>query len=331
VVNRNYYYSYKTIFFPVAGLKPTFELSNATDPSPVTGYSKGRERQPQVSPDGKYVAFIQEPLSRIYGRPFTTNIEVLRTDNFTQQYDITVTEAAQDVYCPSWIRSNRVLYTMLDWNTDLVYNIDIQNVPKTSDDGIPILGREHRIWRVDMAIRSAAASPDGKRVIICADVPAYKKGRINIFRRQPHLENPLLYEYDMENRTIKPIGSGFDPVISPDGTKLAYAKLEGENCFIYVKNFKTDFDGPITHGNDAFDWMPSWSPAGNQIAFASLRGNDWNIYKINEDGQNIVQITTSEGTEWDPCWGSDGYIYFSFYTGQDWDIWRVKPKRPSGY
>jgi Tol biopolymer transport system component len=321
-------YAYRYIYYPIPGIKPDFNLANIENPTPITGYSQGRERQPVVSPDGKYVAFVNQPQSKIPGVPFTSNIKVFEVENPNRWYDVTETEAAQSVSGPSWIRNNRILYTMFDPATELFYNIYFIDFPRIRPDGYAVLGREHRIWQVGMDIRSSAVSPDGKKCIICADVAMYKKGKIDIFRRQPHLENPMLFEFDMDERTIKNIGSGFDPSFSPDGKKIVYGKLVGDNSFIYVKDLQTGFDGPITHGDDAWDWMPCWSPGSDEIAFASLRGGDWNIYKIDEDGNNMIQLTISKGTEWDPCWAPGGYIYFSFYTGIDWDIWRVQLKKP---
>jgi len=58
--------------------------------------------------------------------------------------------------------------------------------------------------------------------------------------------------------------------------------------------------------NDHYDWMPSWSPDGDHIAFASDRDGDWEIYVINADGTDLRQITDNDHGDWDPSWSPDG-------------------------
>jgi len=49
--------------------------------------------------------------------------------------------------------------------------------------------------------------------------------------------------------------------------------------------------------------VPSWSPDGSKIAFASDRYGNWEIYIMNADGSNLVRITdTPEEDERDPVW-----------------------------
>ena len=61
----------------------------------------------------------------------------------------------------------------------------------------------------------------------------------------------------------------------------------------------------LTEGPQYAD-HPAWSPDGQQITFMSLRGPLWKgeIYVMNADGTNPINLT--QNREWDtnPSWGS---------------------------
>ena len=50
---------------------------------------------------------------------------------------------------------------------------------------------------------------------------------------------------------------------------------------------------------------PSWSPDGAKLAFASDRSGFWQIYVMDADGSNVVQLT-SGGNHTQPAWSPDG-------------------------
>lgn len=50
---------------------------------------------------------------------------------------------------------------------------------------------------------------------------------------------------------------------------------------------------------------PSWSPDGTKVAFASDRSGSWQIYVMDADGGNVVQLT-SNGNHTQPAWSPDG-------------------------
>ncbi len=89
------------------------------------------------------------------------------------------------------------------------------------------------------------------------------------------------------------------PVISPDGTKVAFAAI-GD---IYVM---TIGQKPVNITNDRFlDTDPAWSPDGNQLAYSSDKGRDhlqlWvRDLRTGKDREITHLATQPQGASWSP-------------------------------
>src|SRR5262245_6789467 len=58
--------------------------------------------------------------------------------------------------------------------------------------------------------------------------------------------------------------------------------------------------------NRGYDWSPTWSPDGTQIAFESDRDGNFEVYAMNADGSNVRRLTNSPGWDGEPQWSYDG-------------------------
>jgi TolB protein len=62
--------------------------------------------------------------------------------------------------------------------------------------------------------------------------------------------------------------------------------------------------------NESRDWLPSWSPSGDKIAFWSDREGSWGIYLMDQNGNNVQElassIITGGGGVSRPAWSPDG-------------------------
>ncbi len=111
------------------------------------------------------------------------------------------------------------------------------------------------------------------------------------------------------------------PVLSHDGSLVAYAGGTGENTFrhIYIRNVTSGEALQIT-GDESVDIAPAWSPAGDQIAFVRYRmGRPCQILVkpvLRGGPSHLADCMTDERTE--PVWSPDGRrLYWMDRANQD--------------
>lgn len=99
------------------------------------------------------------------------------------------------------------------------------------------------------------------------------------------------------------------PSLSPDATQFVLEGSVSGNWEIYTLNRKgmgDDGEGLVAlTQNRHLDRMPSWSPDGRYIAFVSDRSGNFDVFRMDPDGGNVVQITHTPEAEIHPYWGPD--------------------------
>ena len=149
-----------------------------------------------------------------------------------------------------------------------------------------------------------AFTPDGRAILYCTDDDL----------RPPVKNESEIYSIDIATKRVRTLISGgvnTFPVMSPDGSKIAYRKIIGDmNSEVFIAN--ADGSNPKNLTNHwTFEGWPEWSPDGKTIAFAGNRGNaGYQIFLMNADGSNVRLLANTEGRGTAPKWAPDGKTVF---------------------
>jgi len=97
-------------------------------------------------------------------------------------------------------------------------------------------------------------------------------------------------------------GICYDPVWSPDGSRIAFVSQENESDDIWV--IYPDGTGAENLTRNPWEWEkhPSWSPDSKRIVFWSNREGTKQIHVMDANGRYLRNISNTEWDEYDPLW-----------------------------
>ena len=169
------------------------------------------------------------------------------------------------------------------WRDDSLWAVpfDVERLRVTGEPTLVVQG-----------VRSA--SNGVARFVVSEDVLAYQAGRLT---GNSFFGMPVWVDRD-GNETPLAIDPGLYnwPRISPDGTKVAFTRLQ-ENEDVVVYDLGTGVLTPITV-DPARDATPIWTPDGERIVFRSTRNGASNLYSRRADGGDaVVPLTESSADQ----------------------------------
>jgi TolB protein len=99
---------------------------------------------------------------------------------------------------------------------------------------------------------------------------------------------------------------GQKPSWSRDGSRIAYHGCDerGGNCGIWVMQPGGFNAAQLT--SHASDTAAAWSPDGTQVAFASTRAGNWELYLVEIATGQEKRLTEDPSTDFSPTWSPDG-------------------------
>lgn len=137
--------------------------------------------------------------------------------------------------------------------------------------------------------------------------------------RDPHDEIYVILEDGIPGDEIKitsrPNKVAYEPSLSPDGEWIVFEShildVEGDGIITkYKMDGSSSYIELSPQGDDCR--QPNWSPAGNKILYQKLENEEWNIWIMNADGTENVQVTSNLGNCTDASFTADGqFIIYS--------------------
>jgi Tol biopolymer transport system component len=117
--------------------------------------------------------------------------------------------------------------------------------------------------------------------------------------------------------------------LSPDGTRVIFAGLSLDSQ-IWMMPVAADgaSRGParaVTNDTSRRNSLPVSSPDGTKIAYMSIRRGELpNVWVMNADGSNAIQVTSDETADHKPAWFADGRrVAYMSKRGKVGGLWAV--------
>lgn len=300
-----------------------------------------------VSPDGKYIAFVNGDRNLVVANADGSGERVLKMRDGKESWfeswgsQLSFSPDSQRIaICGGHIENGkrRVALTEIsitdgserdvpvpNWN----YLDSVQWIPDSS--GLMVIAKEEsgspfQIWRV--------AYPSGETTRVTQDLVDYKSMSIAADSRQmiatQQIGNLNIWTISLPDKSLKQItfgsaaNDGFYGVeMMPDG-RIVYTSPRNGSDDIWIMSPDGTNQKQLT-ANAGANINPSVSPDGRYIYFLSDRGNSvWRVWRVDADGSNPQKIADGEGTDDRPIVSPNGqWVYFARFTGNLSTIMKV--------
>ena len=258
--------------------------------TPITPYfaGVGNAVYPAISPDGETIAFVVDgPMDSLFTRSVAPGAK------FQVKY------VAQTLGAPAWSADSSTLYVAgLTGEGGHVTSVPVgEGEPTEIVSGGDVFPFRPSVTGSDLIY---TADGDIKKIALeggeATTIPFEATVTLD---RTPYERKT----YDLASTEPKPALGIIDPVLSPDGSKAAYAAL-GD---LWMVDLITPESAPVNLTNDAYIHLsPSWSPDGETIAWSTDRSGITNVWLYDVASGEASQLTENQMPANAPIWSPDG-------------------------
>jgi dipeptidyl aminopeptidase/acylaminoacyl peptidase len=255
--------------------------------TPEDYYSFEFVSDPQLSPDGKLVAFVVTKVDRTQNRR-NSSIWMAAVDGNRAPWQFTT--SPQNSTSPRWSPDGRSLAFLSSRPDSATSSPSPSESPRAQVYVLSMNGGEaKRLTNQKNGVTLFRWSPDGTRF-----VAASRSGPSD--HKPENKERSDVRHY--RNSSYKFNDSGW---------------FDDRRAHLWVVDAKSGTARQITDGNDWNDSDPQWSPDGTKIAFVSNRtGKEYDhnrnsdVWVISADGGAVTKISDHEESDNNPRWSPDG-------------------------
>lgn len=175
-------------------------------------------------------------------------------------------------------------------------------VPAGAEEGITLDEARNRVYVTSREGDALTAIQDTSPPLVLFG--SDRSGMGDLYRMLPDGRDQVRLTFSEGVAESQPAGS-------PDGRQIAYVRL-GADGYQHIWLASRDGHGARQITSGAWDDVrPSWSGDAAQIAFASNRSGNWEIYTLRLDDNSLVRLTDDPAEDTDPDWSwATGRIAF---------------------
>ena len=132
---------------------------------------------------------------------------------------------------------------------------------------------------------------------------------------------------ELERVELEGVSNHYGASLDPEGRRIAFLGRGGSSFGLSVWLYDPGLRRSTRLTSDkGRELVPTWSPAGDEVAFASNRTGTYNIYVRRADGSGDVRPLTTSGNNFVTDWSRDGrhLLYEETVSDRLGDIWYLE-------